>query len=103
MGARVGDGGGGLRGEEHQHLLVVVSELGRALLLGEEEVAHVHAAMTHRGTEEGLRAHEVGGEAERADAGREVGEAHRPRQVAEMREEPRTVGPSCELLLLPGG
>ena len=102
MGTSVGDCRGGLRGEEREHLLVLAGKVRHALLSGEEEVAHVHAAMAHRGALEGLRAHQVGGEAERAHVGREVGEAHRSRQVAQVGEEPGTVGPLGKLALLLG-
>ena len=58
-----------LRGEEHEHLLVLCGELGAGLLLAEEEGADLHAAMAHRRPPEGLDHHPVGGQAERGDLG----------------------------------
>ena len=55
VGARIGDRGRGLGGEQHQDLLVPVGERFPALLLDEIEVADVHAAMAHRRALEGLR------------------------------------------------
>ena len=100
VGARVGDRGGRLRGEQHQHLLVLGRELRRALLLGEEEVAHVRAAVAHRRALEGLRAYQLAGKAERSDKGGQVREPQRRVQVAEVFEQPRPVGPRRELAVL---
>ena len=93
VGARVGDRGGGLGGEQHQDLLVLVGERVRALLLDEIEVADMHAAMAHRRALEGLRRQPLRGEAELPHVGRDVGDADRPRQVAEVLEQPRALGP----------
>ena len=102
MRARVGDRRRRLAGEQEQDLLVLVGELGRALLLGEEEIADMDAAVAHRRAQEGLGAHQVRGEAERADEGREVGQPDRSGQVAEVREQLRPVSPLDELVLLVG-
>ena len=51
------------------------------------------AAVAHRRALEGLRRQPVRGEAELAHIGRDVGDPDRPRQVAEMLEEPRPLGP----------
>ena len=93
VGARIGDRGRGLRGEEHQDLLVLVGEGLPALLLHEIEVADMDAAMAHRRALEGLRRQPVGGEAERLHIGRDVGDPERPLEVAEVLEEPRALGP----------
>ena len=100
VGARVGDGCGGLRSEQHQHLLVVVGKRQSILLVGEEEIAHVRVAVTHRGALEGLRAHELGGEAKFADVGRQVGDPHRPFLFAPVGEQLLSVGPLGQLALL---
>ena len=70
VGPRVGDGGRGLRGEQHQDLLVLVGERRPARLLDQIEVADMDAAMAHRHALEGLRRQPVRGEAE--------ARAHRP-------------------------
>ena len=93
VGARVGDRRRGLRGEQHQDLLVLVRERLPALLLDQVEVSDMDAEMAHRHALEGLRGQTVGREAERADIGGHVGDAQRSRQVAEELEEPRPVGP----------
>ena len=102
VGARVGDRGRRLRGEQHQDLLVLVGERRAALLLDEIEVADMEAAMAHRRALEGLRLRRqaVGGEAERAHMGRNVGDPDRPLEVAEILEEPRAVGPLGEAAVL---
>ena len=56
--ARIADRRRGLRGEQHQDLLVLGGELRRAFLPSEEEVADVHTPMPHRDALEGLRQHE---------------------------------------------
>ena len=101
--AGVGDRGGRLRGEEHQQILVLVGERRSALLLGEEEAAHMHAPVAHRSALEGLRPYQVGGEAERAHVGRKFREPYRSGQVAQVGEEPGAVGPLGEAALLLGG
>ena len=93
VGPRVGDGGRGLRGEQHQDLLVLVGERRPARLLDQIEVADMDAAMAHRHALEGLRRQPVRGEAERAHIGRDVGDPKRSLQVTEVLEEPRPVGP----------
>ena len=100
VGARVGDRRRSLRGEQHQHLLVLARKLFPALLLGEEETADLHAAMAHGRALEGSRRHQVRGEAERADIGRHVGEPERPRQVAQVQEQRRPVGPGRQPAVL---
>ena len=54
MGARIADRGRGLRGEQHQHFLVLLGEHGPAFLLAEKKVPHMDAAMAHRGGLQGL-------------------------------------------------
>ena len=103
MRARVVDRRRCLTCEQEQDLLVLVGERGRALLLGEEEVADMDAPVAHRRALEGLGAHQVRGEAEGADQGGEVGEPDRSGQVAEVREQLRSVRPVDELALLIGG
>ena len=93
VGPRVGDRGRGLRGEQHQDLLVLVGERRPARLLDQIEVADMDAAMAHRRALEGLRRQPVRGEAERAHIGRDVGDPKRSLQVTEVLEEPRPVGP----------
>ena len=75
VGARVGDRRRGLRGEQHQDLLVLVRERLPALLLDQVEVSDMDAEMAHRHALEGLRGQTVGREAERADIGGHVGDA----------------------------
>ena len=93
VGPRIGDRGRGLRGEQHQDLLVLVGERFVALLLGQIEVADMDAAMAHRRALEGLRRQQVGGEAERLHIGRNVGDPERSLEIAEILEEPRALGP----------
>ena len=93
VGARVGDRGRGLRGEQHQDLLVPVGERRRALLLDEVEVADMHAAMAHRRALEGAPRQPVGGKAEGVHMGGHVRDPERSGQVAEELEQPRSVGP----------
>ena len=93
VGARIGDRGRGLRGEQHQDLLVLVGERLVALLLGQIEVADMDTAMAHRRALEGLRRQQVGGEAERLHIGRNVGDPERSLEIAEILEEPRGLGP----------
>ena len=104
VGARVGDRRRGLRGEQHQELLVLVRERLPALLLDQVEVADMDAEVAHRCALEGLRGQTVvGREAERADIGGDVGDAQRARQVTEELEEPRPVGPFHDVPVLVGG
>ena len=93
VGARIGDRGRGLRGEQHQDLLVLVGERLVALLLGQIEVADMDAPMAHRRALEGLRRQQVGREAERLHIGRNVGDPERSLEIAEILEEPRALGP----------
>ena len=100
--SRVGDRGRGLGGEQHQHLLVLVSEFLAVGLLGEEEVADVGAAVAHRRAQEGPREGRRGRDAERADVARQVCEPQRPRQLAQVLEQAAAVGPGEERLLFLG-
>ena len=75
VGARVGDRRRGLRGEQHQHLLVLVREPLPAFLLDQVEVADMDAPVAHRRALEGLRGQPVGREAERAHV---VGHVRQP-------------------------
>ena len=93
VGARVGDGARGLRGEQHQDLLVLARELLFSFLLDEVEVADMPASMAHRRALEGPRRQPVRGKAERAHVRGDVGQAQRPREVAEVLEQPQPVGP----------
>ena len=72
VGARVGDRRGGLRGEQGQHLLVLVGERLPVCLVGEEEAADVDAAVAHRRALEGAGERRGRLDAERADVAREV-------------------------------
>ena len=103
VGLGVGDGGRGLGGEQDQDLVVRGGELRAALLVAEEEVADVDAAVPHRRAVQGAAGHPVGGEAERADVGVQVGQPERGVQVAEVLEQPRPVGPVGQAGLLFGG
>ena len=68
QGAGVGDGDGGLRGEQHGQFLVVRREAGAAGLLGQPEAADVFAEVAHRRALEGaVRQQAVAVEAERAE------------------------------------
>ena len=100
--AGVGDGCRRLRREQHQDLFVLTGELRSALLLGEKEGADVHAAMAYRRSLQGLRPHQVRGKAERPDVTGQVPQPDGARQVPEVLEEPRPVGPGRELLVLVG-
>ena len=102
VGARVGDRRRRLGGEQHQDLLVLAGELLVTLLVAEEEVADVQAPVAHRGPLEGGRRDAVGGEAEGTDVGANVPQPNRRRQVAEVLEEPRPVGPLGEPAVLLG-
>ena len=76
VGARVGDRRRGLRGEQHQEILVLVRERLPAFLLDQVEVADMDAPVAHRGALEGLRGQTVvGREAERAHV---VGHVRQP-------------------------
>ena len=103
VGARVGDRAGGLGGEHHQDILVLVRERFPVLFLHEIEVSDVRAEMAHRRALEGLRRQALGGEAEAADIGRNVGNAQRPVEVAEVLEQARPVGPLRHGPVLLGG
>ena len=59
--------------------------------------------MAHRRALEGLRRQALGGEAEAADIGRNVGNAQRPVEVAEVLEQARPVGPLRHGPVLLGG
>ena len=101
--ASVGDRGAGLRREQHQHVFVVAGELLAVGLVGEEEVADVGAPVAHRRALEGPRERPQGRDAERADVARQVREPQRPRQLAQVLEQPAAVGPGEEILLFLGG
>ena len=103
MGAGVGDGRRRLRREQHEDVLVLVRELASAPLAGEEEAAKVRAAMAHRRPLEGLRRHEVGGEAERTDVAGQVRQPERRGEVAQVVEELRPLRqPTLHLAVLLG-
>ena len=91
--AGVGDRARRLRGEQPQHLLVLVGERLPALLLDEIEVADMHVAMVHRHALEGAPRQAVRVETERAHIRGGVRQPQRARQVAEVLEQPRPVGP----------
>ena len=88
VGPRIGDRGRGLRGEQHQDLLVLVGERLLALLLDQVEIADMGAAVAHRRAQEGAERQQVPGKAERAHEAGEVRETERSRQVAQVLEEP---------------
>jgi len=101
--ARVGDRYRRLRGKQQQYLLVLVGKLGRPLLIGEEEAAHVNASMTNRGALEGSGLNQFGREPELTDVGRQVRDPDRSRQVAQVCEQPAPVPPLDVLALHIGG
>ena len=88
------DRGGGLGGEQGQHLLIRVGEGVPVGLVGKEEAANVRATVAHRRAlkSAGGRRGGGGGDALRADVDREVGHAQRPRQFAEVLEQSHAVG-----------
>ena len=100
VGARVGDRRGGLGGEQHQRLLVLAGERLAVRLVGEEEAADAGAAVAHRRALEAAGEGRGGLDAERADVARQIVDPQRPVQGAEVREQPRAVGPGVELALL---
>ena len=102
VGAGVGDRGGRLRGEQHEHLLVLVGELRSGLLLAEEEIADLRAAVAHRRTLEGVDDHPVGVEAEPGDIGAHVRHPYRRGHVAQCLEDPQVVRPRHDLAFLLG-
>ena len=103
VGVGVGDRSRGLRGEQHQDLLVLVGERQCAFLLAEKEVPDMGAQMAHRRHLQGLRHQKVGAEAMGADVAGKIVQAKRARQVAQVREQPRPVGPVQQLPLLVRG
>ena len=94
MHARVGDRGRRLRREQHQDLLVAAGERLPARLIAEEEGADVAPPMAHRRRLHGLRQGRFRGTAERADVAGRVLEPQHARQVAQVFEELRSVGPA---------
>ena len=102
VGAGVGDRGRGLCREQHQHLLVLVGELRTGLLLAEEEVADLHAAVAHRRTLESVDDHPVGGEAQPGNVGAHVRQPHRCGQIAQHLEDVHAVRPRRDLPFLLG-
>ena len=93
MRARVGDRCRRLRGEQDQDLLVLGSERLAVLLVGEKEVPEVLAPVVHRRPLQRLRPPRIRGEAERAEVAGEIGHPERRRKVAQVLEEPWSVGP----------
>ena len=63
-------------------------------------MADRHAPMPHRRALEGRCPHQVRGKAARPDVAGQVAQAQRARQVPEVGEEPRPVGPVRQLLVL---
>ena len=102
VGAGVDDRRRRLRGEQHEHLLVLVGERRPRLLLAEEEGTDLRAAVAHGRALEGLDAHPVGGTAERADIGGHVGYPQRRGQIAQHLEDPHVVRPLLHHPLLLG-
>ena len=100
--ACMGDRGGRLRREEHQHLLVVAGELEAVPLLAQKEDADQDAAMDHRRGLHRLCRHHVRREAERSDVRWQVRDPKRPGQVAEVRKQTLSVGPGDQSLRLTG-
>ena len=103
MRAGIGDRRRGLRGEQHQHLLVLVAEGLPVRLLGEEEVAQVQLAVAQRSALEGPREQRGGFEAQRTDEARQVRDAQRPGQVAQVLEQAGLVGQGQHLAMFLGG
>ena len=88
QGAGVGDGDGGLRGEQHEQFLVVGREAGAAGLLGQPEAADVFAEVAHRRALEGaVRQQAVAVEAERAEVRGPVRPVRPSRRVAPDRAD----------------
>ena len=102
VGPRVRDRRSRLGGEEDEDLLVLVGERLSVLLVGEEEVAEMHAPVVHRGALERSCAPGMRRESERAEVAGEVGDAERTREVAEVLEETRAVRPLEHRLPLRG-
>ena len=102
MRACIGDGRGGLRREQHQHLLVPVIERVPALLFREEEISDMNAAVTHRRALKVLRRHQVRGEAQRAHVGRQIVQSQHALKIPEMLEQTWPVLPLLELPALRG-
>ena len=93
MRARVGYRCRRLRGEQDQDLLVLGTERLAVLLVGEKEVPEVLAPVVHRRPLQRLRPPRIRGEAERAEVAGEIGHPERRRKVAQVLEEPWSVGP----------
>ena len=101
--ARVGDGDRRLPGKQDQHFLVLVGELLAALLLSEEEVADIEAAVAHRRALERTARDEARRKSERGDMRPEIRHAEQPVEAAQMLERPHRVGPLSHLPFLLGG
>ena len=93
VGTGVGDRRGRLRGEQYQDLFVLAGERFAACLGAEKEAAHVHVAIVHRRALERDRGDRPRGVAERAYVGGYIRLPQRPRQVAEVLEQPPPVRP----------
>ncbi len=100
VGAGIHDRRRRLRGEQLQHLVVRVGEVGRILLAGQEEVADLHAAAAHGRAVQRPGAHHLVGESEGAEVVRQIVEPERARQIAQIGEQPCPVGPLGELAVL---
>ena len=103
VGARVGDGGGRLGGEQHQHLLVLAGELASAGLPRQKEVADMQAPVTHRCRLHGLRHDRVRGKTKRPDVAVQVLHFQGAFKVADVFAQPWPLGPVQQLAVLFGG
>ena len=81
VGARVGDGGGRLGGEQQQHLLVLAGELASAVLPRQKEVAEVHPPVSKGRRLHGLRQDRVRGKAQGLDIAVQVLHGQRALQI----------------------
>ena len=103
VGACVGDGGGRLGGEQHQHLLVLAGEFASACLPRQKEVADVHSPVTHRRRLHGLRHDRVRGKTERPDVAVQVLHFQGAFKVADVFAQSWPLGPVQQLAVLFAG
>ena len=102
MPAGVGDRRPGLGREQRQDLLVLPGERLPALLVGQIEVAHLHAPVSDRRPQEAPRQRRVSRKTQRAEVGRQVPEPERLRNRAQVLPQARPVGQVQEPLVFLG-
>ena len=93
----VGDSRRRLRCEQDQGFLVLVAEPLSALLVGEIEVADVHAPVTNGRPQEAPAQNRRGGDAEPVEVGRQVVDPQRPRTLQQVPPQALTLGQVPEL------